>query len=515
LLVRAADSFARMRGRKLTLIKGKSRAGGKRAFVRAGRQAVLDAELLAAGGGKSAGTDWEHAIRHLAGDALTLEDAYVLRRGLQPAEIERHRSDHAAELLRGWGRVLGYAVRKSRNAEIRWTMPSGRTAVFTPGQDGIRVSLRPKGGPAGVWGFLDHRDLDRGCAAWRRRHPETAGAWTKPSMLPEDFFAADSDGQKEPSPAKDLRLKVIDNRAVCGAHYLMTVEFPKGLRMDFVPGQFFHLACDPQGGGWEGYPLTLRRPLSIHRARYPGFDPAGLAWAEDFPPELLASLARNPSRIEFLYRVVGEGTGRLSRLRKGTVLDAIGPCGRGFSSGGERTAVIVAGGIGIAPLAALAEHLRFLGREVLVYVGAVGKDMLNLAATRGAAKGVGGLQETVEAEFREIGARVLTVCTDDGSAGEKGLVTEMLAAGIRDGCVPREDVCLYACGPAGMLRATAAIAARHGLECQVSLEERMACGIGACYSCTVSVRQPDGTEAKKRVCREGPVFDARDILWKD
>jgi dihydroorotate dehydrogenase electron transfer subunit len=110
---------------------------------------------------------------------------------------------------------------------------------------------------------------------------------------------------------------------------------------------------------------------------------------------------------------------------------------------------------------------------------------------------------------------VLTVCTDDGSAGAKGLVTEMLEQGIREGCVPLEDVCLYACGPEGMLRATAEIAGRHGLDCQVSLEERMACGIGACYSCTVSVVMPDGTTRKKRVCREGPVFHARDIQWKD
>jgi dihydroorotate dehydrogenase electron transfer subunit len=91
----------------------------------------------------------------------------------------------------------------------------------------------------------------------------------------------------------------------------------------------------------------------------------------------------------------------------------------------------------------------------------------------------------------------------------------MLEAGLREGCVPRENVRLYGCGPKGMLRATAAVAAEYGLDCRVSLEERMACGVGACYSCTVSVRQPDGTESKKRVCREGPVFDAREIVWKD
>jgi dihydroorotate dehydrogenase electron transfer subunit len=296
----------------------------------------------------------------------------------------------------------------------------------------------------------------------------------------------------------------------------MTVELPKRTAGGFAPGRFFHLLCDPAAGKDGSDPLTLRRPLSIHRVRHPGFDPSALAWAEDLPEEIRCALVRHPTRIEFLYRVVGEGTDRLSRVRKGAVLQAIGPCGNGFSIGDERTAVIVAGGIGIAPLAALAEQLRFCGKEVMVYIGAVGKDMLNLAVTRGGMEeGERDLLDAIESEFSEIGANVLTVCTDDGSAGAKGFVTEMLAEGIRGGCVPRESVRLYACGPEGMLSAVARIAAGNGMDCQVSLEERMACGIGACYSCTATVVLPDGTTRKQRVCREGPVFNARDILWKD
>jgi dihydroorotate dehydrogenase electron transfer subunit len=292
---------------------------------------------------------------------------------------------------------------------------------------------------------------------------------------------------------------------------------PARTEMEYSPGQFFHVLCDPEKGKARPYPLTLRRPLSIHRARYPGFDPAALAWAEDIPEELRFALEDQPARLDFLYRVVGDGTERLSRARKGQILAAIGPCGHGFSIGAERTAVIVAGGIGIAPLAALAEWLRFCGKEVLVYLGAVEKEMLNLAVTRGAAPAGDDREilDAVEKEFRGIGARILTVCTDDGSLGEQGLVTEMLERGLRDGCVPRESVRLYACGPAAMLRAVADIAARHSLPCEVSLEERMACGIGACYSCTVTVMLPDGQTRKRRVCREGPVFQARDIQWKD
>ena len=108
--------------------------------------------------------------------------------------------------------------------------------------------------------------------------------------------------------------------------------------------------------------------------------------------------------------------------QKGTILRAIGPCGKGFSIGPEPTAVIVAGGIGIAPLAALAEWLRFRGKEVLVYIGAVEKNMLSLAATRNTGPEDDGREilGSVEQEFREIGARILTVCTDDGSIGERG-----------------------------------------------------------------------------------------------
>jgi dihydroorotate dehydrogenase electron transfer subunit len=267
--------------------------------------------------------------------------------------------------------------------------------------------------------------------------------------------------------------------------------------------------------------LTLRRPLSIHGAQYSGFRRGALAEAGILPVEIREALIRRPATIDFLYRVVGEGTKKLSQLPSGALLNAIGPCGNGFTVGPEPAAVIVAGGIGIAPLAILAERLRFLGKNVYLYFGAVTKDMLALALGRptipagaGVTAETGDLFDAICSEFREIGAEVLNVCTDDGSAGEKGLVTEMLAQGIRGGCIPREGVRLYACGPQGMLKTVAEIASRHSLECEVSLEERMACGIGACYSCTCQVKGADGAAVKKRVCREGPVFRSGDIQWK-
>lgn len=517
LLEKAVASFASLRRGRLALRKGKSRPAGTRAALASARRAVRNAEYLSENGGQADRMAWEKAIRRFSGDNLTLEDAAFLRAKIRPAEIERRRREHAAGLLRGWGRALGFTVRKpkGRLVDILWRTSSGRAFTFVPGKHGIRVAGRSKGGTAVAWGSLPYPALDRAVAAWVLRCPNQKEKFSESPILPENNPQAEEIMRAETAPAGDLRLKVVQNRAICAGHYLMSVDLPKGVDLQFAPGQFFHMVCDPGAEKRRPYPLTLRRPFSIHRARFPGFDPAALSGSGDLPEELLSSLIRHPARIEFLYRVVGEGTERLSRVRKGTVLDAIGPCGSGFAPGEERTAVIVAGGIGIAPLAALAEELRFLGKEVLVYVGAVGKDMLGLAATRGGSCDEDDLVGAIESEFREIGARVMTVCTDDGSAGERGLVTEMLEAGIREGCVPREDVRLYACGPKGMLRATAEVAVQYGLDCRISLEERMACGVGACYSCTVSVRQPDGTESKKRVCREGPVFDAREIVWKD
>jgi dihydroorotate dehydrogenase electron transfer subunit len=514
-LAGAVEPFARIRNGKIALRKPKLRGSEKTVSPASARRAVLDAELFAVGDDAASRGAWENAVWHFSNGKLTPEDASRIRKSLRPAEVSRHLWNRTGGLLRAWGRALGYSAGLSKDAGIRWKTSAGKTYEFSPAGREIRIRSRSKSG-AVEWGFLPLLDLERNLSDRCLRRPELNREFSG-LLHPMELFPEDTgDTQSRPSPVRDHTVSVLDNRKICDAHYLMTVEWPKDAAANFLPGQFFHVVCDPTADGARGYPLTLRRPFSVHRVRYPGFDPAALTGAEDLPEEIRGSLARRPSRIEFLYRVVGEGTELLSRARKGTALKAIGPCGNGFPIGDERTAVIVAGGIGIAPLAALAERLRSRGKEVLVYVGATVRDMLNLAVTRGGSEtGERDLQAAIEKEFREIGAKVLTVCTDDGSAGEKGLVTEMLDAGIRGGCVPRESVCLYACGPEGMLRATARIAEQHGLECVVSLEERMACGIGACYSCTVSVRQADGTPAKKRVCREGPVFNARDILWKD
>jgi dihydroorotate dehydrogenase electron transfer subunit len=513
-----AGPFARWRNGKLVLRKGGVPARSK--LLHLWRETLLDAEALAAGDPADADAARAAALETLFQSGGTAEDSCRIRGRIRAAEIARRRIERAVALLQAWGKALGHAVRtmKGADAGVVWKASGGEKVIFHLGRKTVAVAGADKKGNRSEWGGLSYLNLELQAQRWFRLHPgggpPASGRWIPLTHLP------DAEGFSAPvriSPPKDLRLKVVQNREICGRHYLLTVELPKDVKMDFRPGQFFHILCDPQAGAGDDPPLALRRPLSIHRAGYPGFRHTALADAADLPVELREGLVRRPSRIDFLYRVVGEGTEILRRTPKGAFLAGIGPIGKGFDTSGIGTAVIVAGGIGIAPLAALAEALRFEGKEVLVYVGATGGEMLNLAVTRDGISPADkpGLLEAIEAEFREIGAQLLGACTDDGSIGRKALVTDLLEQGLRDGCVPRSGVRLYACGPTAMLRTVAAIAAREGLDCQVSLEERMACGIGACYSCTVGIKQPDGAVLKKRVCREGPVFPARDIQWKD
>jgi dihydroorotate dehydrogenase electron transfer subunit len=519
LLQKAVAPFAGWKNGKLTIRKGAVRSAGKNKLPEEWRRIIRDAETLAGDDPAEANAARAAALEALSHTGGTAEDAGLIRGRIRAAEIVRRRRERTKALLQIWGKALGHpgrAVNKP-SAGVIWKISAGRTVSFRLNRNSVSVSSSDQKNNRSEWGSLSYLTLELQAQRWFQAQPErklpTRGGWSPLAHLPAAEPVA---ALRKTSPAKDLRLKVIQNREICGRHYLMTVELPQGEGMDFLPGQFFHILCDPHAVRGGSHPLTLRRPLSIHRVGYPGFRHSALAQADDLPRELREALVRRPARIDFLYRVVGAGTEILRRTPRGAFLAGIGPIGNGFDTSGAQTAVIVAGGIGIAPLAALAEALRLEGKNVLVYVGAAGGEMLNLAVTRGVSgdEEDRGLRAAVESEFSEIGARLLGVCTDDGSVGEKALVTELLEQGLRNGCVPRADVRIYACGPAAMLRAVADIAARYGLDCQVSLEERMACGIGACYACTVPVAGPDGAIVRKRVCHDGPVFHARDIQWK-
>ena len=202
-------------------------------------------------------------------------------------------------------------------------------------------------------------------------------------------------------------------------------------------------------------------------------------------------------RIELLFNVVGKGTRSLAETKMGAVLEVIGPLGNGFSIVNVKEAILVGGGMGIAPLPFLASELRKSknATKMTVLLGARTASSLCL-------------QET----FAELGADV-RVSTDDGSNGHKGLVTELLEEWLKMSSDSQPVV--YACGPEPMLRTVADIARKRGVWCELSVEERMACGVGACMSCACKTRDDNGRVHYKRVCTEGPVFHATELLFDE
>ena len=210
--------------------------------------------------------------------------------------------------------------------------------------------------------------------------------------------------------------------------------------------------------------------------------------------------------LEFLFRVVGKGTLALSRLTAGDTVDVLGPLGRPFTVFPDRQRILlVAGGIGVAPLSYLAEHLCALSLHK--ETGTSGSKSPNITLYFGA-NTANALVSLPKIERHCSGLRLATI---DGSAGFQGNVTDLLRHDLSS--FRQNELCLYACGPNPMIRSLAEVLQPTSIPCQVSVEERMACGIGACLGCSLKVkREPEGW-AYCQVCTEGPVFDIRDIIW--
>ncbi len=226
-----------------------------------------------------------------------------------------------------------------------------------------------------------------------------------------------------------------------------------------VPGQFVHLRVPRLDGS------VLRRPFSIYRAR--------------------------DGRLSILYKTVGRGTRAMEAIAAGDAVDMIGPLGNGFplEAIGENPA-LVAGGYGVAPLSFLASAVDVRGT---VFIGgATARDILCVG------------------DFESLGWTV-RITTEDGSLGDKGLVTAALDAWLAEqrGAAP----VYYACGPDGMLRAVGERAVAVGHTAWLSLDKHMGCGVGACLACVQKIRGRDGTVSWKRVCKDGPVFEASVIEW--
>jgi dihydroorotate dehydrogenase electron transfer subunit len=251
-----------------------------------------------------------------------------------------------------------------------------------------------------------------------------------------------------------------------------------------TPGCFIHLNCGPG--------LPMRRPLSIMRAS------ATEGW------------------IEVLYKIVGHGLAELALRKKGESLSCLGPIGRGYVAHAARPrTLMIGGGVGIPPLVFLAETLALEHRGGWKPLVLMGSELPFPFRTGTATISVAGMppgatDSLLPLDDCGVPNRLASLAGIPGC--HAGHVTDLARLWLAS-TTPAQlaEVEVFACGPDAMLRAVAALARSHGLPCQVSLEENMACAVGGCAGCTVLVQTPDGP-AMKRVCVDGPVFDAATVF---
>ncbi len=334
----------------------------------------------------------------------------------------------------------------------------------------------------------------------------------------------------KPKPIEEVKARIQQHRRVGVDYFRLRLLCPEIARLA-QPGQFVMLRVSDSSD-----PL-LRRPFSFFRI---------------FPPRTKKrKRPEDEGALEICYQVVGRGTSRMTQLREGERLDVLGPLGKGFwPEEGRSLAILIGGGIGVAPLVAWAEQLRREQgkkkrfsktsgnlKEVLVLIGGKSRDKIP------------GIRE-----FMRMGLEP-QIATEDGSLGFQGLATDLLERElVTQG---HKSAALYSCGPLPMLARVAQITDQFDLPCQVLLESRMACGVGACLGCAVKVRdrtlrgalededaraqgaavhledrcgeemagswreglapiiaEPPAFFRYVRACKEGPVFEARDILWE-
>ncbi len=278
--------------------------------------------------------------------------------------------------------------------------------------------------------------------------------------------------------------EVINQKEITAGYYRLSLVAP-GVAGAARPGQFLHVRCSNTTD-----PL-LRRPISIH------------------------AVEREKGEVLLLYRVVGKGTALLSEKKKGDTLSLLGPLGRGFSmpaSEAHDGVFVVAGGIGVAPLYFLLQELGEHNLCATVFLGATKKEQLLLVS-----------------EIKSMGHKVF-VATDDGSAGFCGTVTDLMkrcmqgdfnrplvthggAEVLAPGSGTECSRWVYGCGPQGMLKRLCEIIKKEGISGEVSVEERMGCGVGACLSCACKTREGENSFRYRRACVEGPVFPAGEVVW--
>lgn len=330
------------------------------------------------------------------------------------------------------------------------------------------------------------------------------------------------------------------NVPLCRDHFKLILEldeFPATR-----PGQFVQLACDD--------PVEIPTEAEWPEGEWPRVCGQEITQREAFlrRPFSLAGRRDTQSGVELsiIHRIVGVGTGWMSRLREGQALSLIGPLGNGFTLPREdQTAILVGGGVGIPPMLYWAEALK--GRKAVAICGALSGDLLPLRVIEevqsaectlrhGSGRGMQNEKQKTGSdssfcnhhsafsspsmcieEFAECGIPSI-ITTDDGSLGMRGFVTATMKTYLD---ANQEPAVIYTCGPEPMMKAVAAIALERNIECQVAVERAMACGMGTCQSCVIRVKKPDASKPPlagsewcyRLACTDGPIFRAADLLW--
>ena len=274
--------------------------------------------------------------------------------------------------------------------------------------------------------------------------------------------------------------EILSNDAYPGDQFVQRIRAPK-CAASATAGNFVHISCDES--------LPMRRPLSIMRA--------GDDW------------------IEVLYKIVGGGLRLLSQKEPGDVVSVLGPIGVAFKANPERpNTLLIGGGVGIPPMVFLAEALTTDSSSKPFAI--LGSEIPFPFEPQESAISVAGIDANISSAMpllEEWGIPSRLTSLQGYGGCFNGYVTELAEQWLDAlSAVERAKVSVFACGPTPMLKAVAELAAHHDLPCQVSLEEFMACAVGGCAGCAVLVNTPDG-QAMKRVCVDGPVFDASTVVW--
>ena len=275
---------------------------------------------------------------------------------------------------------------------------------------------------------------------------------------------------------------ILEHQVFAGSQYLLRLHAPQTAAAARA-GNFVHLRCDPS--------LPMRRPMSIMRA-----DPKQ-GW------------------LDILYKAHGQGTRLLAGRRLGETLSILGPIGVPFRQGAyKRRPLLISGGIGMPPMIFLAEHIRGTAKDISPFV-IMGSEIPFPFKARPSTRMIGGLPAGVIATMPllEDWGIACRLTSRQGYTGcYAGYVTDLAQCWLdRLSVAERKDIEIFSCGPTPMLKAVAALAQQYKLPCQVSLEEYMACAVGACAGCAVRVQTEKGP-TMQRVCVDGPVFEAAAVF---